>query len=220
MATVSPTVQFHLHGMRWPPLVCLGARYISEEFCCQKALPSTMKLCIGSGLVSLILWQLNPDSRKRGLSQTAPESLDVGHQQFVRNLCWESSERSRNSLSSCAGRDNGAHFWNGRHHEREICVENGCVGPGEGLRQGLIWCGVYCSIFAAPAKSLRCDSLWPYGARQAPLSMGFSRQEYWGGLPCPPLGELPDPGMEPESLASSALAGRFLITSTTWEAHF
>lgn len=62
------------------------------------------------------------DSRKRVLSQTAPESLDVGDQQFVRNLCWESSERSRNSLSSRAGRENGAHFWNCCHHERERSV--------------------------------------------------------------------------------------------------
>ena len=49
-------------------------------------------------------------------------------------------------------------------------------------------------------------------ALQAPLSMGFSRQEYWSGLPFPPPGDLPDPGMEPKSLVSSALAG------TTWEA--
>ena len=34
-------------------------------------------------------------------------------------------------------------------------------------------------------------------AHQAPLSMGFSRQEYWSGLPCPPPGDLPDPGIEP-----------------------
>ena len=34
---------------------------------------------------------------------------------------------------------------------------------------------------------------------QAPLSMGFSRQEYWSGLPCPPAGVLPDPGIEPRS---------------------
>ena len=39
--------------------------------------------------------------------------------------------------------------------------------------------------------------------------MGFSRQEYWSGLPCPPPGDLPDPGIEPESLTSPALAGRF-----------
>ena len=41
-------------------------------------------------------------------------------------------------------------------------------------------------------------------AHQATLSMGFSRQEYWSGLPCPPLGDLLDPGMEP---ASPTLAG-------------
>ena len=39
-------------------------------------------------------------------------------------------------------------------------------------------------------------------ARQAPLSMGFFRQEYWSGLPYPPLGDLPDPGIEPVSLMS------------------
>ena len=43
-------------------------------------------------------------------------------------------------------------------------------------------------------------------AHQAPLSMGFSRQEYWSGLPCPPPGDLPDPGIEP---ASPSLAGGF-----------
>ena len=42
---------------------------------------------------------------------------------------------------------------------------------------------------------------------QASLSMKFSRQEYWSGLPFPPSGNLPDPGIEPESVASSALAG-------------
>ena len=55
-------------------------------------------------------------------------------------------------------------------------------------------------------------------AHQAPLSIAFSRQEYWSGLPCLPLGDLPDPGIEPASLMSPALAGRFFITSTTWEA--
>ena len=39
-------------------------------------------------------------------------------------------------------------------------------------------------------------------ARQAPLSMGFSRQENWSGLPCPPPGDLLNPGIEPESLMS------------------
>ena len=45
--------------------------------------------------------------------------------------------------------------------------------------------------------------------RQAPLSMGFSRQEYWSGLPCTPPGDLPDPRIE---LESPALAGGFFTT--------
>ena len=54
-------------------------------------------------------------------------------------------------------------------------------------------------------------TLWTV-AHQAPLSMGFSRQEYWSELPCPPSGDLPDPGMEP---ASPTLAGGFFTTSAT-----
>ncbi|ELR52587.1 hypothetical protein M91_18885, partial [Bos mutus] len=50
---------------------------------------------------------------------------------------------------------------------------------------------------------------------QAPLSMGFSRQEYWSGLPFPPPGTLPNPGIEPVSLKSPALAGGFFTTSAT-----
>ena len=52
---------------------------------------------------------------------------------------------------------------------------------------------------------------------QAPMSMGFSRQEYWSGLLCLPPGDLPNPGTEPTCLKSPALAGRFFTTSTTWE---
>ena len=73
------------------------------------------------------------------------------------------------------------------------------------------------------AKSLQscltlCDTMDCHVARQAPLSMGFSRQEYWTGLPCPSPGVLPNPGLEPMSLASPALAGSFFTTSTIWEA--
>ena len=49
--------------------------------------------------------------------------------------------------------------------------------------------------------------------------MGFSRQKYWPELRCPPPGDLPDPGIEPVSLTSSALAEGFFITSTSWEAY-
>ena len=49
---------------------------------------------------------------------------------------------------------------------------------------------------------------------QAPLSMGFSRQEYWNGLPFPPPGDLPDPGIKPKSLVSPELAGGFFTTES------
>ena len=55
-------------------------------------------------------------------------------------------------------------------------------------------------------------------ARQAPLSMGFSREEYWSGLPFPPPEDLPDPEINPASLMSPTLAGRFYTNSATWEA--
>ena len=53
---------------------------------------------------------------------------------------------------------------------------------------------------------------------QAPRSMGLSRQKYWSGLPCPPPGYLLEPGIEPASLLSPALASGFFTTSTTWKA--
>ena len=60
-------------------------------------------------------------------------------------------------------------------------------------------------------------TLWTV-ALQTPLSVGFSRQEYWSGLLFPIPGDLPDPGMEPKSPVSPALAGGFFTTSATWEA--
>ena len=67
--------------------------------------------------------------------------------------------------------------------------------------------------------SVVSDSLPPHGLypsrRLGPW--GFSRQEYWSGLPCPPPGDLPNQGIKPTSLMSPALAGRFFTTSATWE---
>ena len=54
-------------------------------------------------------------------------------------------------------------------------------------------------------------------AHQVPMSMGFSRQEYWSGLPCPLPGDLPNPGNGSASLMSPALAGGFFTTSANWE---
>ena len=60
-------------------------------------------------------------------------------------------------------------------------------------------------------------TLWTL-AHQAPLSMGYSRSEYWNALPLPSPGDLPNPGIESVSLRSPALTSRLFITSTTWEA--
>ena len=54
-------------------------------------------------------------------------------------------------------------------------------------------------------------------AHQAPLSMRFSRQEYWSGLSCPPPGDLPDQGIEPTSLMFPASADGFFTNSATWD---
>ena len=70
----------------------------------------------------------------------------------------------------------------------------------------------------ASAQLLSCVRLFAYlwtVACQAPLSMGFPRQEYWSGVSFPSPGSLPHPGIEPRS---PELTNRFLTTSTTWEA--
>ena len=71
----------------------------------------------------------------------------------------------------------------------------------------------------------RFSHLWLFAtswtvAHQAPPSMGFSRQEYWNGLPCPPPGNLPDPGLKSMSFKHSALAGGFFTSSATQEAPY
>ena len=89
----------------------------------------------------------------------------------------------------------------------------------------ITWKGIIVILVLVPWKfwKWKCKSLsrvWLFAtpwiiAHQAPLSMGFSRQEHWSGLPCPSPGDLPDPGIEPVSLMSSALAGMFFTTSAT-----
>ena len=62
------------------------------------------------------------------------------------------------------------------------------------------------------------NSVQPYAACQTPLSMGFSRQEYWSGLLYPLPGDLPNPGIEASSPKSPALAGGFFTANGNWEA--
>ena len=75
--------------------------------------------------------------------------------------------------------------------------------------------GLYLSLCACSISHiLLIVTLWTV-ACQASLSLRFSRQEYWSGLPSPPPGYLPNPGIEPESPTSPALAGRFFYHSAT-----
>ena len=61
-------------------------------------------------------------------------------------------------------------------------------------------------------RSCLTGMLWTV-VHHAPLSMGFSRQKYWGGLPCPPAGDLPHPGIGQGSLMSPSLTGGFFTTA-------
>ena len=77
------------------------------------------------------------------------------------------------------------------------------------------------SHFSRVTKLLQlCPTIFdPTEALQAPLSMRFSMQGSWNGLPCPPPGDLPNPGIEPRSLMCPALAGRFFTTEPPRKSH-
>ena len=97
-------------------------------------------------------------------------------------------------------------------------AEAGCAYESVGARSK--------ALSSAPSEHWACkvtsvvsDFATPWTApRQAPLSMGFSRQEYWSRLPCPPPGDLPHPGTEPASLTSACIGRRFFTTGATCEA--
>ena len=71
------------------------------------------------------------------------------------------------------------------------------------------FCPFLCSVWLCGLVAKSFPTLFDSMAHQAPLSMGFPRQEYWSGMPLPPPGVLPDPGIEPESPVSPSLAGGF-----------
>ena len=79
-------------------------------------------------------------------------------------------------------------------------------------------CAHLCVCMLSHLSCVRLFATHSTAAGQAPLSMGFSRQEYWSELPRPSPGDVPDPGIKPASLKSPALAVRFFITSATWGA--
>ena len=108
----------------------------------------------------------------------------------------------------CNFKFSGCHIKNSKRN-REMNVNNICYLFNIFMMRYFTFflqaCMLSCSVMSAVA-------------HQAPLSMRFSRQKYWGGLPFPTPRDLPDPAIEPVSPASSALARRFFNTVT--QAHF
>ena len=84
-------------------------------------------------------------------------------------------------------------------------IPESCLAHSRGLR-----CVLSCFHWV-----LLCVTPWTV-AHQTPLSMDFSRQDYWSGLPCPPPEGLPNPGIKPVFLMSPAVVGRSFTTSVTW----
>ena len=89
------------------------------------------------------------------------------------------------------------------------------------LRKRLVQgsCACVCVPLCSVAQFPTCFQLSPMNcSHQAPLSMEFSKQAYWSGLPFPTPGDLPDPGIELASLVAPTLTGKFFTNTATWEA--
>ena len=92
-------------------------------------------------------------------------------------------------------------------------MNNGTISP---LDNRVCVCVCVCVCVSRFSRVQLFVTVWTV-AHQAPMSLGFSRPEYWSGLLCPPPGDLPDPGIKPTSFVSPELAGGFFTTSTTWK---
>ena len=136
------------------------------------------------------------------------ESAEGSLMSIINNFSLTHSFTNQGHWQGVAGRGT----WVGCSHEASwghgLWVEAGLPAVSAAITPVLLLGRFSCVwLFASP---------WAV-AHQAPLSMECPRQEPWSGLPCPPPGNLPDPGIKPESLTSPALAGEFLTTSPTWE---
>ena len=135
---------------------------------------------------------LEPKKRKSVTASTSSPSLGKEQNFIVRGIRTEGP--TPNSRLSEA-----VHFWSLAWPLGQIFGQ---------IRACVLSCFSCVRLFAA---------LWAV-AHQAPLSMGFSRQEYWGGLPCPPPGDLPEPEIEPASYRQAVLFFVcFFTTTSIWE---
>ena len=136
--------------------------------------------------------------------------LQTLYHEVEQSSCYKEDERKNHTGESLAS------FWKDLESSRTSL--NSCDSlrlPSLGLvvrcrNQSPIWLIYWLGFCCAVLSRFSCVRLfavlWTI-AHQVALSMGFSRQEYWSGLPCPHPGDLPDPGIEPVSLTSPALVG-------------
>ena len=98
------------------------------------------------------------------------------------------------------------------HHATQASIQQHMLGAQK--------CVLNECVHVCQLASVVSDSVQPYGWQPPRLfcPWGFSRQEYWSGLPSPPLGDLPDPEIKPTSLMSPTLAGGFFTTNASWKA--
>ena len=106
-------------------------------------------------------------------------------------------------------------------YKKKIITQFQLMGYEWSLKWGqeikLTYKWVMCAVLSHFSHVWLFTTLWTVACRNPP-SMGLSRQEYWSELPGPPPGDLPNPGIQPASLKSPALAGGFFTTIPTWEA--
>ena len=97
--------------------------------------------------------------------------------------------------------------------DRRICIADSLAYTAETNTE---YKATACYALSHFSRVRLCQTPWTV-ACQAPLSMGFSRQEYWSGLPFPSPGDLPNPETEPASLEVSCIGRRGFTTSAAWE---
>ena len=107
--------------------------------------------------------------------------------------------------------ENNVSKWRSREREMHLKM---ATWPNQIHHLGLL---VFHHLLCSVTSVWLFVTLWTI-AHEALLSKGFSRQEYWSGLPCPPPGDLHDLGIESKSVTSPALAGGLFTASATWEA--
>ena len=150
------------------------------------------------------------------LTRVAGWSFDVGVVQLTvehKQLLWPLSAECWQHPQSCDNPHVSGHCHLSSGGQKCSCLRATGLTPKNSLEILYSFCTCLLSL-CSHARFFA--TLWTV-ACQAPLSVEFSRQEYWSGLPCPSPGDLPDPGIEPASV-SLALTGGFFTTSATWGA--